>query len=96
MTGKQAIELVQKKKQIQSAGEIDGQQASAAHTDLLPFFIWKGKGQDYSNETSETLFRKYALRQMIGLLFDSIYQNLARVLHLKSRYAAESSFGTQT
>lgn len=33
---------------------------------------------------------------MIGLLFDSIYQNLARVLHLKSRYAAESSFGTQT
>ena len=24
-------------------------------------------------ETSETLFRKYALRQMIGLLLDSIY-----------------------
>ncbi len=33
---------------------------------------------------------------MIVLLFDSIYQNLARVLHLKSRYAAVSHFGTQT
>ena len=60
------------------------------------FSYGKERDRNTVKETSETLFRKYALRQMIGLLFDSIYQNLARVLHMKSRYAAESSFGTQT